>query len=148
MPHLRLEVPVEWLSPEFRAATGFDADQILSELIRSVALFRMPNPAGPEPPEVPLMNLSNLKSAIFPVLSAGVAGDSTKGFLHVTLSLGNDTPGRTAEVRRALAEELGNTVDALTFDVPNLASVTVHIKDIDRDRGYSTTPERRKKRGA
>jgi hypothetical protein len=65
----------------------------------------------------------------------------------VTLAAGNDTPGRTAEVRRRAAETLGHEIDAFAADLPGLASVTVHVQDIDRDRGYSTTAERKKKRG-
>ena len=30
--------------------------------------------------------------------------------------------------------------------MPHLESVTVHVKDIERDRGYFTTAERKKKR--
>ena len=31
-------------------------------------------------------------------------------------------------------------------DLAGLGSVTVHVQDINRDRGYSTTAERKKKR--
>jgi 5-carboxymethyl-2-hydroxymuconate isomerase len=96
---------------------------------------------------VPFINLSNLKHAIVPLHYAHVAGDPSKRFLHVTLSAGNDTPGRTAEVRRRVAQTLGDEVDKFVSSLQGLASVTVHVKDIDRDRGYSTTAERRKKRG-
>lgn len=148
MPHLRLEVPVEWLSEEFRTATGFSAEKLLDVLVRTVADLRMENPAANKvPPEVPVINLSNLKHAIIPVQYAGVGGDSSKRFLHVTLAAGNDTPGRTAEVRLRSAEVLGNTIDQFTEGLPGLASVTVHVQDIDRSRGYSTTAERKKKRG-
>jgi len=141
MPHLRLEVPVEWLSEGFRVATGFDAENLLAALIRAVADLRM----GSQ--DVPMINLSNLKHAIVPIHCAGVGGDSSKRFLHVTLAAGNDTPGRTAEVRFRAAEALGSVVDEFTSGLPGLASVTVHVQDIDRSRGYSTTAERRKKRG-
>ena len=106
----------------------------------------MENPAGTVPPEVPMINLSNLKHAIIPVHGAGIGGDSEKGFLHVTLAAGNDTPGRTGEVRFRAAEVLGNVVDEFTAGLPGLASVTVHVQDIDRSRGYSTTSERKRKR--
>ena len=138
MPHLRLEVPVEWLSEEFRTATGFSAEKLLDVLVRTVADLRMENPAANKvPPEVPVINLSNLKHAIIPVHCAGVGGDSSKRFLHVTLAAGNDTPGRTAQVRINAAEVLGDAVDQFTEGLPGLASVTVHVQDIDRSRGYS-----------
>ena len=146
MPHLRLEVPAEWLSEQCRAATGFHAEQLLQILVRTVAGFRLENPAGNDPPEVPMINLANLKHAIIPVHCAGVGGDPSKRFLHVTLAAGNDMPGRTAEVRCRVAELLGNVVDELTKGLPGLTSVTVHVQDIDRSRGYSTTAERKKKR--
>jgi hypothetical protein len=148
VPHLRLEVPVEWLSQEFRTATGFDAEKLLDALVRTVTDFRMENPAaGKAPPEVPMINSGNLKHAIIPVHCAGIGGDSSKRFLHATLAVGNDTPGRTAEVRFRAAEVLGNVIDQFTAGLPGLASVTVHVQDIDRSRGYSTTAERNKKRG-
>ena len=139
---------MEWLSEEFRQTTGFDAEKLLEVLVRAVADCRMENPAaGKTPPEVPMINLSNRKHAIIPVRNASVGGDSSKRFLHVTLAAGNDTPGRTAEVRFRAAEVLGNAVDEFTAGLPGLASVTVHVQDIDRSRGYSTTAERKKKRG-
>src|SRR5262245_16427434 len=102
----------------------------------------MENPApGAEAREVPMINLSNLKHAIVPLTHAHVGGDATKRFLHVTLAAGNDTPGRTASVRVRAARILGDQVDAFVGDLPGLASVTVHVQDIDRDRGYSTTME-------
>jgi hypothetical protein len=145
MPHLRLYVPEEWLRDDFRRATGFDAVKVLDHLVQAVANFRMPNPAAPGD-TVPMINLNNLKHAIVPLQQAHVAGDTGKRFLHVTLAAGNDTPGRTADVRKQIAEHLGHEVDALAGDLPGLASVTVHVQDIDRDRGYSTTAERKKKR--
>jgi 5-carboxymethyl-2-hydroxymuconate isomerase len=147
MPHLRLEVPEEWLREDFRQATGFDPKRLLDHLVEVVAALRMenPDPAIVEP--VPFINLSNLKHAIVPLHYAHVAGDPSKRFLHVTLSAGNDTPGRTAAVRRRVAQTLGDEVDNFVANLQGLASVTVHVKDIDRDRGYSTTAERRKKRG-
>ena len=148
MPHLRLEVPEEWLREDFTAATGFDAKKLLDHLVQAVANLRMDSPADTSDPpkQVPFINLSNLKHAIVPLYHAHVAGDEAKRFLHATLSAGNDTPGRTAAVRKRVAETLGNEIDAFTAAVPGLASVTMHVKDIDRDRGYSTTAERRKKR--
>lgn len=139
MPHLRLEVPQEWLSAEFRSATGFEAEKLLDALVRTVAGLRMGDPA------VPMINLANLKHAIVPVYCAGVGGDASKRFLHVILAAGNDSPGRTAEVRCHAAEALGDVVDDFTRGLPGLASVTVHVQDIDRSRGYSTTAERKKK---
>jgi hypothetical protein len=144
MPHLRLYVPEEWLRDDFRRTTGFDAHKLLDHLVHIVADFRMENPVAPG--TVPMINLSNLKHAIVPLQHAHVGGDMSKRFLHVTLAAGNDTPGRTAEVRRRVAEHLGEEIDKFVGNVPELASVTVHVQDIDRDRGYSTTAERKKKR--
>ena len=146
MPHLRLEVAEEWLRDDFKLNTGFDAKKLLDHLVQVVAGLTMENP-NIEGAQVPFINLSNLKHAIVPLHYAHVAGDPSKRFLHVTLSAGNDTPGRTAEVRRRVAQTLGDEVDNFVSGLPGLASVTVHVKDIDRDRGYSTTAERRKKRG-
>ncbi len=151
MPHLRLEVAEEWLREDFTRATGFDAKKLLDRLIQAVAGLRMANPKFAEDPAlpefVPMINLSNLKHAIVPLYYAHVAGDASKRFLHVTLSAGNDTPGRTAEVRLNASQVLGDEVDKFVGDLlPGLASVTVHVQDINRERGYSTTAERRKKR--
>jgi len=146
MPHLRVEVPEEWLHDEFKRATGFDAKALLDHLVHVVARLRMENPAGGTPDVVPFINLSNLKHAIVPLHDAHVAGDPSKRFIHVTLSAGNDTPGRTAAVRLRVAQTLGDEVDKFVGDLLGLASVTAHVQDIDRDRGYSTTAERRKKR--
>src|SRR5947209_7480306 len=102
MPHLRLEVPEEWLQEGFKhSSQGFDVKKLLDHLVKVVAGLRMPNPSPAEgqPAEVPFINLSNLKHAIVPLHYAHVAGDPNKRFLHVTLAAGNDTPGRTAEVR-------------------------------------------------
>ena len=162
MPHLRLEVAEEWLREEFRLATGFDARRLLDHLVQVVAGLRMEKPGTegrvdaegkPIAPEmVPMINLSNLKHAIVPLYYAHVAGDRSKRFLHVTLSAGNDTPGRTAAVRLRAAQTLGDEVDQFVGALPALAellaSVTAHVLDIDRDRGYSTTAERKKKRDA
>lgn len=148
MPHLRLEVAEEWLREDFRTATGFDAKELLDRLVQVVAGLRMPNPTV-EGETVPMINLSNLKHAIVPLYYAHVAGDSSKRFLHVTLAAGNDTPGRTAAVRLRASRILGDEVDRFTAALPalkGLVSVTAHVQDIDRDRGYSTTAERRKKR--
>lgn len=159
MPHLRLYVPEEWLREDFRIATGFDAPKLLDLLVQATGNLRMENPAvaarrdgdarndfdgKPIPFEVPMVNLNNLKHAIIPLHSAHVGADASKYFLHVTLAAGNDTPGRTAEVRSRAARVLGHEVDKFTANLPGLASVTVHVQDIDRDRGYSTTAERRK----
>lgn len=175
MPHLRLHVPEEWLREDFQRATGFDARKLLAHLVRVVAGLRMENAAiearrqalraadpnriitdaearidekgDPITPEmVPMINLSNLKHAIVPLSEAHVAGDPEQRFLHVTLSAGNDTPGRTAAVRRRAAKVLGDEVDQFAGNLPGLTSVTVHVQDIDRDRGYSTTAERKKAR--
>ena|SRR5215471_17798086 len=147
MPHLRLYVPEEWLRDDFQRTTGFDARKLIDHLVQVVADLRMENPTpGATPPEVPMINLSNLKHAIVPLTYAHAAGDPAKRFLHVTLAAGNDTPGRTAAVRVRAAKILGDEVDKFVGDLPGLASVTVHVQDIDRDRGYSTTAERRKAR--
>jgi hypothetical protein len=178
MPHVRLEVPAEWLDDDFVGKTGFDARQLLDHLAEVVCGLTMENPAiaergqqphggdsgrvdgedgaapdpAPRPVEpdtVPLINRKNLKHALIPVHHSGVGGDRSKGFLHVTFSAGNDTPGRTAAVRRRTAEIIGNAVDDFVADrIPELASVTVHVQDIDRERGYTTTAERKKKRGS
>src|SRR5262245_17111024 len=154
MPHLRLYVPEEWLHDDFRRQTGFDAKKLLDHLVDVVANLRMERPARPEaengsaePGLVPMINLNNLKHAIVPLQHAHVGADASKRFLHVTLAAGNDTPGRTAAVRVRAARELGDAVDHFVGDLPQLASVTVHVQDIDRDRGYSTTAERRKRVG-
>jgi hypothetical protein len=150
MPHLRLYVPEEWLREDFRLATGFDAKKLLDRLVQVVAGLRMENPAIDDkgnpigPDTVPMINLSNLKHAIVPLYYAHVGGDSSKRFLHASLAAGNDTPGRTAAVRRRAARVLGDEIDQFVGALPGLDSVTVHIQDIDRDRGYSTTAERKK----
>ena len=147
MPHLRLYVPEEWLRDEFQRTTGFDAKRLLDHLVQIVAGLRMENPAADASTrEVGMIHLSNLKHAIVPLQHAHVGGDAGQRFLHVTLAAGNDTPGRTASVRVRAAQTLGHEVDKFVGDLPGLTSVTVHVQDIDRDRGYSTTAERRKKR--
>jgi len=147
MPHLGLYVPEEWLREEFQRATGFDAKKLLDTLVQVVADLCMANPARPGSSDVvPMINLGNLKHAIVPLQYAHVAADSSQRFLHVTLAAGNDTPGRTAEVRRHAAKTLGDAVDQFVGALPGLTSVTVHVQDIDRDRGYSTSAERRKAR--
>jgi len=149
MPHLRLYVPEEWLREDFQRATGFDAKRLLDRLVQVVAGLRMENPnADAAVKEVPMINLSNLKHAIVPLQHAHVGGDDSQRFLHVTLAAGNDTPGRTAGVRVRAAQTLGHEIDKLVGELPGLTSVTVHVQDIDRDRGYSTTAERRKQRQA
>ena len=152
MPHLRLYVPEEWLREDFQRATGFDAKKLLDRLVDVVANYRMENPAkddqgnriGPE--TVPMINLHNLKHAIVPLYYAHVGRDPAQRFLHATLQAGNDTPGRTAAVRRRAAQLLGDEIDKFVGSLPELSSVTVHVQDIDRDRGYSTTAERKKAR--
>lgn len=175
MPHLRLYVPEEWLRDDFTRQTGFDAKKLLDRLVQAVAGLRMENaaiearrhalramdPNGPiaeeearkddkgnpiTPEMVPMINLSNLKHAIVPLYYAHVAGDASQRFVHATLQAGNDTPGRTAAVRRRAAQTLGDEIDKFVGDLPGLTSVTVHVQDIDRDRGYSTTAERKKAR--
>jgi len=148
MPHLRLYVPQEWLEDAFQRSSGFDATRLLDRLVQVVAGLRMPNPAGTAPAEVPMINLKNLKHAIVPLTHAHVGGDSGTRFLHVTLAAGNDTPGRTADVRVRAAQALGDEIDTFVGELPGLASATVHVQDIDRDRGYSTTADRRKARAA
>jgi len=144
MPHLRMEVPEEWLRDEFKQSTGFDVKKLLDHLVETVAAMRMGDPP------VPLINKINLKHAIIPVHYAHVAGDPNKRFIHVTLAAGNDTPGRTAEVRSGAAVKLGNEIDKFLGDFPEVAAVvasaTVWVQDIDRDRGYTTTAERKKAR--
>ncbi len=147
MPHLRLYVPEEWLREDFQKSTGFDAKGLLNHLVQVVAALRMENPApGAPAKEVPMINLNNLKHAIIPLTHAHVAGDADQRFLHCTLAAGNDTPGRTAAVRVRAAKILGDEIDRFVGELPGLTSVTVHVQDIDRDRGYSTTAERRKQR--
>lgn len=143
MPHLRLEVPAEWLTPEFREATGFHAEKLLAVLVQTVAGLTMVQPDSDVRLEVPLIQLRNLKHAIIPLYGAGVGGDVSQRFLHITFAAGNDTPGRTAEVRCRAAAALGNVADEFTAGLPGLVSITVHVQDIDRSRGYSTTAERR-----
>ncbi len=170
MPHLRLEVPEEWLERDFIELTGFDARQLLNHLVDVVADLRMEDveaepgmenvaiggqgqesggaPGDPHAPGwVPLINKRNLKHAIIPVAESGVGGDRASGFIHLTFAAGNDTQGRTATVRRRVAETLGHAIDTFVRDLPQLGSVTVHVQDIDRDRGYSTTAERKRQRG-
>jgi hypothetical protein len=145
MPHLRLEVPAEWLHEEYKLATGFDAKKLLDHLVEVVAGLRMPSAADPSQ-LVPLINKSNLKHAIVPLYYAHMAGDPSKRFLHATLAAGNDTPGRTAAVRLNASQVLGDEIDKFVVDVPGIGSITVWVQDIDRDRGYSTMQERKKKR--
>jgi hypothetical protein len=149
MPHLRLYVPEEWLHEDFKTSTGFDARRLLDHLVQVVAGLRLENSVpDATTKEVPMINLGNLKHAIVPLTHAQVGGDQSQRFLHVTLAAGNDTPGRTASVRVRAAAVLGEEVDRFVGDLPGLASVTVHVQDIDRDRGYSTTAERKKRRQA
>ena len=143
MPHLRLEVPQEWLSDDFRVASGFDAKALMDLLVKTIADMRMEKP-GSAGLEVPVVNIRNLKHAIVPLVSVGVGGDPSQSFLHLTFAMGNDTPGRTADVRCRIAHLLGSEIDRFAADISGLVSVTVHVQDIDRDRGYSTTAERLK----
>ena len=145
MPHLRLEVPEEWLRDDYKQATGFDARKLLDRLVEIVVGMRMPSAADPSQ-MVPLINKSNLKHAIIPLYYAHMAGDSSKRFLHATLAAGNDTPGRTAAVRLNASQILGDEIDKFVVNIPEIGSITVWVQDIDRDRGYSTMQERAKKR--
>jgi hypothetical protein len=159
MPHLRLEVPEEWLRDDFIEATGFDARKLLDHLVEVVAGLLMERAGVPEHPHeglteggesnatesLPMINKGNLKHALIPVYHSGVGGDRSKRFLHLTFAAGNDQAGRTASVRRQAAETLGDAIDSFVGDLPALESATVHVVDIDRDRGYSTTAERKKK---
>ncbi len=117
---------------------------MLDHLVETVAAMRMGDPP------VPLINKINLKHAIIPAHYAHVAGDPNKRFIPVPLAAGNDTPGRTAEVRSGAAVKLGNEIDAFIAKIPAVSSVvasaTVWVQDIDRDRGYTTTAERKKAR--
>jgi len=80
---------------------------------------------------------------------AHMNSDKSLRFLHCTLAAGNDTPGRTAEVRMEASFALGNAIDAyITGKTPEVKSVTAWIQDIDRDRGYTTTQVRTKRREA
>jgi hypothetical protein len=142
-----LYVPEEWLRDEFQRTTGFDAKRLLDHLVQVVAHLRMAAPGANGPAkEVPMINLNNLKHAIIPLTHAHVGGDANHRFLHVTLAAGNDTPGRAADVRVRAAHVLGDEIDRFVGELPGLTSVTVHVQDIDRDRGYSTTAERKKRR--
>ena len=144
MPHLRLEVPEEWLEEDVIETTGFDARRLLDDLVDVVAKLEMEDTESGE--MIQMINKRNLKHAIIPIRHSGVGGNRTRGFLHLTFSAGNDKPGRTAAVRRRAAQILGNAIDEFAGNLPDLESVTVHVKDIERDRGYSTTAERKKKR--
>ena len=146
MPHLRLQVPAEWMDDAFVRRTGFDARRLLDHLVEVTCALRMPKPGAGGDETVPLINRNNLKHALMPVYHWGVGGDRSKGFLHLTFAAGNDTPGRTARVRRDTAEALGDAIDDFVGDLAGLGSVTVHVQDIDRDRGYTTTASRRKRR--
>jgi hypothetical protein len=148
MPQLRLQVPAEWIEEKFVRETGFDAKKLLDHLVEAVCGLQMEKADSPEREMVPLINRKNLKHALMPVYHSGVAGDRSKGFLHLTFAAGNDNPGRTAEARRNAAEVLGDKIDDFVGDLPGLGSVTVHVQDIDRDRGYTTTASRKKRRAA
>ncbi|MEO8096947.1 MAG: hypothetical protein ABI811_04555 [Acidobacteriota bacterium] len=149
MPHLRLEVPEEWLREEYKQTTGFDPHKLLDHLVNVVAGLRMPSAANPAE-MVPLINKSNLKHGIVPLHYAHMAGDPNKRFIHVTLAAGNDTPGRTAAVRLHASQVLGEEIDTFLAQFPavlaGIGSITMWVQDIDRDRGYSTLQERKKKR--
>lgn len=125
---------------EAEAAAGKPAREIPAEELRTAA------DGSAIAPEVVFINLSNLKHAIIPLYYAHTAGDPNKRFLHCTLACGNETLGRTAAVRRRVAHTLGDEIDAFVGDLKGLASVTAHVQDIDRDRGYSTTQVRKKRR--
>ena len=149
MPHLRLEVPEEWLHDEYKHASGFDAHKLLDHLVDTLVAIRMPSAANPAE-TVPFINKSNLKHAIVPLHYAHMAGDPEKRFLHLTFATGNDTPGRSAAVRLNASQVLGEELDKFMANFPSvmahIGSITVWVQDIDRDRGYSTLQERKKKR--
>jgi hypothetical protein len=46
-----------------------------------------------------------------------------------------------------VAQTLGDEIDKFVAGAPDFGSITVWVQDIDRDRGYSTLQERKKKRG-
>jgi hypothetical protein len=146
MPHLRLELPEEMLEGEYRRKTGFDAWELLNILVETVANYQMEDPSRPGT-MVPMINKSNLKHGIIPTKYGHTAGDMGKRWIHCTLAAGNDTPGRTAEVRMEASFVLGNAIDAyIAGKCPEVTSVTAWIQDIDRDRGYTTTQVRQKRR--
>ena len=148
MPHLRLEVPEEMLADEYSERTGFNAWELLDLLVKVVANYKMEDPSTPGK-MVPMINKSNLKHAIVPLKYANMAGDKKQRFLHCSLAAGNDTPGRTAEVRMEASYQLGDAIDAyIESKCPEVKSVTAWIQDIDRDRGYTTTQVRKKRRDA
>mgnify|MGYP003347457224 FL=1 len=142
MPHLRLEVPVEWMQEEW-------VPRLLTHLVDTLCAYEMEDATKPGTMRT-MINRPNLKHAVLPAYYAHVAGDPAKRFLHVTFACGNETPGRTAEVRSGAANLLGNAVDAFIAQIPAVesvvASVTVWVQDIDRTRGYTTTAERKKAR--
>jgi phage FluMu protein Com len=146
MPHLRLELPEEMLAAEYRERTGFDACALLDILVEVVANYKMEDPATPGK-MIPMINKSNLKHALVSVKYGHMAGDQSLRFLHCTLAAGNDTPGRTAAVRMEASFVLGDAIDAyIEGKCPEVKSVTAWIQDIDRDRGYTTTQVRKKRR--
>ena len=146
MPHLRLEVPEEMLTDDYRERTGFNAWELLDILVGVVANYKMVDVSAPGT-MVPMINKSNLKHAIVPLKYGHMAGDKNLRFLHCSLSAGNDTPGRTAEVRMEASYQLGDAIDAyIEGKCPEVKSVTAWIQDIDRDRGYTTTQVRKKRR--
>jgi hypothetical protein len=55
----------------------------------------------------------------------------------------SEPPDSHGERPRARGQHAGRRVDRFVSDFPSLSSVTVHVQDIDRDRGYSTTAERK-----
>lgn len=144
MPHLRLEVPVEWIQEEW-------VPQLLTHLVDTLCAYEMEDAAKPGTMRA-MINRPNLKHAVLPAYHAHVAGNPAQRFLHVTFACGNETPGRTPEVRSGAATLLGNAVDAFIAKLPAIeacvASVTVWVQDIDRTRGYTTTAERKKAREA
>ena len=142
----RLYVPEEWLREDFRRDTGFDAVALLDRLVQAVANFRMENPARADgaPDTVPMINLSNLKHASCRSSTRMSAGTRRSDFCT--------SRSRPATTRRDARPPCGGgrrnisvtRSTRLVGNLPGLASVTVHVQDIDRDRGYSTTAERKK----
>ena len=114
-------------SKDFKAATQFYAERLLEHLVQIVINLRM----------------KNLESMLSCRYHAHVRGDSSKRF---PFAAGNDTPGLTAAVRLRASPILGEQIDNFVGDLPGLVSVTVHVQDINRDRGYSTTADGKKER--
>lgn len=163
MSQLRLDVPVEWLTNEFKQATEFDAGGILRELIQVVGDFTMPNPKFNKDEdngqlETTLFgNVDKLKPGITAVYFSSVGYDSTKNFLHVQLDAGEDKDGRTDKVRSSMAHALGNKIEeiiengrhGLTKDFVkefNLTSITSGVGFLATATDCYTTNKKRQDR--